>query len=143
MSEREVQDIEGDIEGEMNQLLEDIPIGLIFNNEETETDLVGAETEPSTEERGGATQAVASQRCMNASGEGRKEQGHDSGHPGAAHANNPLVPLFAIKGSVMILRSCLQCVSPLSVKHFRVWSFTFALKSTAFSFHGMLSRSVH
>ena len=47
MSEREVQDIERDIEGEMNQLLEDIPIGLIFDDKETETNLLGAETEPS------------------------------------------------------------------------------------------------
>ena len=79
MSEREVQQIEQDIEIGMNQLLEDIPIGPIF--EETETDLLGAETEPPTEERGGAMQVVASQRCMNAIGEGRKEQGHESGHP--------------------------------------------------------------
>ena len=56
--------MERDIDGEMNQLLEDIPIGLILDDEETETGLLGAETEPPTEERGGATQAVAPQRCI-------------------------------------------------------------------------------
>ena len=46
-----------DIEGEMNWLLEDIPRGLILDDEEmleTETEnLLGAETEPPTEERWG------------------------------------------------------------------------------------------
>ena len=45
MAEGEVQDIEG----EMNQLLEDIPIGLILDHEETletKMDLLGTETEP-------------------------------------------------------------------------------------------------
>ena len=52
-----------DIEGEINQLLEDIPIGLILDDGKTEMDidLLDAVTEPSTVERGGATQAVASQ----------------------------------------------------------------------------------
>ena len=52
---------ERDIDGEMNQLLEDIPIGLILDDGETETDLLDAVTEPATKKRGGATQAVASQ----------------------------------------------------------------------------------
>ena len=52
-------DMERDIDGEMNQLLEDIPIGLILDDEETETDLLGDEAESPTEERGRATQAVA------------------------------------------------------------------------------------
>ena len=46
-------------DGEMNQLLEDIPIGLILDDDETETDLLGAVTEPTTEKRGRTTQAVA------------------------------------------------------------------------------------
>ena len=53
MSEQEVQDIEQDIEGEMNQLLMDIQIGLIFEDKETETDLLGAETEPPPKKRWG------------------------------------------------------------------------------------------
>ena len=78
-------DIDGemdiDIDGEMDQVLEDIPIGLILDDDETETDLLGAATEPPTVERGGATQAVASQRRTNASGEGGQERRHNSGHP--------------------------------------------------------------
>ena len=73
--------MEQDIDGEMDQLLEDIPIGLILDDDETETDLLGAATEPPTIERGGAMQAVASQRCTNASGEGGQERGHYIGHP--------------------------------------------------------------
>ena len=73
--------MERDIDGEMNQLLEDILIGLILDDDEMETDLLGTVTEPPTEERERATQAVAPQRCMNTSGEGGREQGHDSGHP--------------------------------------------------------------
>ena len=42
VSKREVQDIKRGIEEEMNLLLEDIPIGQIFDNEET--NLLGAET---------------------------------------------------------------------------------------------------
>ena len=46
MSEREVQDIKQDIEGEINQLIEDISKGLTFDDEETKMDLLGVETEP-------------------------------------------------------------------------------------------------
>ena len=71
---------------EMNQLLQDIPIRLILDDEEIETeetDLLAAATGPSTAKRGGATQAVASQRrnATNGDGPGGKEQRHDSGHP--------------------------------------------------------------
>ena len=81
-----MQDMEHDrdIEGEMNQLLEDIPIGLILDDGEAETEetgLLDAVPEPSTVERGGAMQAVASQRRDAANGEGGKEQRHNSGHP--------------------------------------------------------------
>ena len=75
-----------DVDAEMEQLLEDIPIGLILENEEpltlVETEMDGG-TEPPTNERGGATQVVASQRIqrMQAEGEGGKEGSHDDGHP--------------------------------------------------------------
>ena len=81
MAEGKVRDIERELEGEMNQLLEDIPIGLILDDKETETDLLGAETEPPTKERGEATQAFPSQQSTNSNGEGGKEQRHNSGHP--------------------------------------------------------------
>ena len=72
-----------DVDMEMEQLLEDIPIGLILEDEETPT-LVETEmdagTEPPTNERGGATQAVASQ-LIQADGEGGKEGRRDDGHP--------------------------------------------------------------
>ena len=67
--------------------MEVIPIGLIVEDEETpalETEmetLLGAITEPPTEESGGAMQAVALQQYANANGEGGKELRHDSGHP--------------------------------------------------------------
>ena len=68
----------------MNRLLEDIPTGLILEDKETlemkTKNLLGAETEPPSEERGGATQEVTSQRYTNANGEGEKEPRHDSGH---------------------------------------------------------------
>ena len=81
MAEGKVRDIGRDIEGEMNQLLEDVSIGLILDDKETETDLLSAETEPSTKERGEATQALPFQKSTNANGEGGKEQRHNSGHP--------------------------------------------------------------
>ena len=81
-----------DLEGEMNQFLEDISIGLILDDEETletktETDLLGTETEPPPKESGGATEAVASLQCTNINGErgrgggGEPEQRHNSGYP--------------------------------------------------------------
>ena len=65
----------------MNRLLEDIPIGLILEDEETSAlemkteTLLGATTEPPTEERGRAIQAVASQQYANANGKGGRSQG--------------------------------------------------------------------
>ena len=68
----------------MNRLLEDIPTGLILEDEETiemkTKNLLGAETEPPTEERGWATQEVTSQQYANANGKGGMEERHDSGH---------------------------------------------------------------
>lgn len=71
MAEGEVRDIEG----EMNQLLEDIPIGLILHDEETKTDLLGAETEPPHrgERRGNAGSCLATvYKCQLQRGEGAK-----------------------------------------------------------------------
>ena len=64
--------------------MEDIPIGLILDDEESpahETEmetLLGAITETPTEDRGGAMQAVASQQYANANGKGEKEPRHHS-----------------------------------------------------------------
>ena len=75
-----------DVDAEMEQLLEDIPIGLILEDEELST-LVETKmddgTEPPTNERGGATQGVASQRIqrMQADGEGGKKGSNNDGHP--------------------------------------------------------------
>ena len=68
MSEGEVLDVER----EMSRLLEDIPIGLILEDEET------LETE-NLLERGGAMQAVASQQYINANGEGEGSKGKTAG----------------------------------------------------------------
>ena len=72
-----------DLEEEMNQLLIDIPIGLILDDGETEmkTDLLDAVTKPSTVKKGGAMETVASQRCFATNDEGGNEQRHNSGHP--------------------------------------------------------------
>ena len=68
---------------ETNQLLESVPLELISGVEEDATStiemLLDAATEPITEERGRATQAVASHQSAN--GEKGKEQRHDSGNP--------------------------------------------------------------
>ena len=83
-----------DVDAEMGQLLEDIPIGLILEDDETptlvETEL-DAGTEPlPTNERGGATQAVASQRIqrIQADGEGGKAR-RWAPLPGASHVTYP------------------------------------------------------
>ena len=74
-----------DIKVEMNKQLEDISIGFILEDEETPTleteteTLLGAITEPSTEERGRAVREVASQQYANAIGEGRRGQGFTVG----------------------------------------------------------------
>ena len=72
-----------DVDIEMDQLLENIPVRLILEDEETpmlkmET-LLDAVTEPPIEVRGGTMQAVAPQRKPN--GEGGKEPRHNSWHP--------------------------------------------------------------
>ena len=74
MSEGEVVDVEG----EVNQLLEDILGGLILEDKETlETkNLLDTETEPPTKERGGAMK-----------GEGVKAW-QWAPLPGAVHSNN-------------------------------------------------------
>ena len=83
-----------DVDAEMGQLLEDIPIGLILEDDETptlvETELDAGTEPPPTNERGGATQAVASQRIqrIQADGEGGKTR-RWALLPGASHVTYP------------------------------------------------------
>ena len=74
MSKREVLDDE--------ELLKGIPLELIMEEEKPALEKLldtSTVTELPTEEKGVATQAVATQ--LDANGEGGKEEGHDSGHP--------------------------------------------------------------
>ena len=98
-----------DVDAEMQQLLEDIPIGLILEDEEASTlteTVLDAGTEPPTNERGGATQTVAPQRTQ-ANGEEGKEGRPDDGHP------FPGLPMLPTKigltelNSYALFRSCL------------------------------------
>ena len=80
MSVREVAKVSADVDAEMQQLLQDIPINLILDDEETRTiEMRDAATKLPTDERGGATQAVASQQD-NTNGKGERERRHVDGH---------------------------------------------------------------
>ena len=81
MSVREVANVSADVDAEMQQLLQDIPINLILDDEETRTiEMRDAATKLPTDERGGATQAVAAQED-NTNGKGERERRHVDGHP--------------------------------------------------------------
>ena len=122
------------IDAEIEQLLEDNPIGLILKDEETsmlKERKMEAETEPPTNERGGATQTVAPQRTqVQADGEGGKEGGHNDEHPCSLLPMLPTVlPLLLV---CRLSPTCFYTFSTVYLSLFRILARSSAFKILCF-----------